>query len=329
MKYFCHNPECPISFKKAINISEGNCVMCEMPLQPSLPPYSYYEFSDWEYNVISNYPTVIAIPFRDMLTEGNYFVKINLLKDVFCNSLKLLSLFLITEYLNRKTKDTQFSNLIRSNLITPSMGNWNKFLQDGTRYLEESETLVRFPGLIFVYKKLSEMNSFFTDDISVDTGGGTETVRKEMNPVNALLNFRNRYLAHAQTIRGIEAGKLFEKYYPVLKEFLSLIYFCTKINIVYSHPGETIDLKGCDLHPISKKKESGQRGHQVWLIDEHEQKVTTIPFFFIAKDVYTVSGPVTELFIYEKILSDSTAFYSCGESGEVRTAPVNIWSKMI
>ena len=103
-QYICINLDCEIHKDEIVFPKQRDCYACKHPLVEKKRELTLTE-DDKE--IITNYPTVIALPFYEFITnnEDSAFDKITRLKDVYEISLRYLALLVISEYFNIEIKN--------------------------------------------------------------------------------------------------------------------------------------------------------------------------------------------------------------------------------
>ena len=176
-----------------------------------------------ELELINSLPYVIAYPLKRTLLEKHPWTKINLLKDTFLNYLKYLGLLSASEFFNSDIKDKGMVALFHKNLMETAFGKWNHYIRESLSFLKQKNHAFFYPELVAYYELVetgSKSKKYKGEIEYQDANGDTQLiVQTSITSIGMLINFRNRYLGHGQTLDEDKSLALWNEYYPIFKHF--------------------------------------------------------------------------------------------------------------
>ena len=179
--------------------------------------------------LIESLPYVIAYPLKRTLLEQHPWTRINLLKDTFLNYLKYLGLLSASEFFNSEIKDKGMVALFHKNLMETAFGKWNHYIRECLSFLKQENHKFFYPELLAYYELVETGNKSkkYKGEIEYqDTNGDTQIiVQTSITSIGMLINFRNRYLGHGQTLDEDKSKILWNEYYPIFKYLLEQLNF--------------------------------------------------------------------------------------------------------
>ena len=174
--------------------------------------------------LINSLPYVIAYPLKRTLLEKHPWTKINLLKDTFLNFLKYLGLLSASEFFNSEINDKGMVALFHKNLMETAFGKWNHYIRECLAFLKEQNHIFFYPELVAFYELVETGNKSkkYKGEIEYqDANGDTQLiVQTSVTSIGMLINFRNRYLGHGQTLDEDKSEKLWNEYFPIFRNLL-------------------------------------------------------------------------------------------------------------
>ena len=162
--------------------------------------------------------------------------------------------------------------MFRNNLYQPSVGNWNQFIREAIKELNNKNHKWIFPELIAVYENIESGNAvkkYKTETEVTNENGETIWLETTDTAIGTLINFRNKHLGHGAPQTNDEYKELFDKYYPVLEDLLSGIALLAEISMFKSDQRHVYKLMGLKVQNIE--------GHESFLeenvwIEKDERK---------------------------------------------------------
>jgi tetratricopeptide (TPR) repeat protein len=306
MSYICKNPDCsaPENKKGKAYPSAMECPFCDVPLEEVI------SISDAELDLINRLPYVIAYPLRRTLVEKHAWTKINLLKDTFLNYLKYLGLITASEFFNSPLQDKNMVALFYNTLSEPSFGTWNVFIRETLKFLNENNHKYFCPEINAYYEQIEtgKKRKLYKGEIEyIDAYGEVQHKTQEATAIGMLINFRNRYLGHGQTLDEATSVRLWEDYYPIFNLLLSRMEF-TSDYVMYKHEhGETYSLQSAEIRQV----ETMAAVHSnVWLQNKDGNILEILPFFIVPGEVNLAKEDKEQILTYESYTGKTIKFFS-------------------
>lgn len=320
MKFFCPNKSCEIFLSNAIFPIATICPLCRSTLE-----MIEEKIDDVDWQLLNSLPYTIAYPLKQALSEKHYWSKINYLKDTFLNYLKYLGLIVASEFFNSELKNKGMVLLFQNNLMETSFGKWNHFIRECLFYLK-SEKHKFFCPEIFEYYNLIEVNKNskkFKGEIEwVDEFGDIQIkINNGISGIAMLINFRNRYLGHGLTLNEEASLKVWNLYFPILKELLSKLTFPINYPMLKKENGITYLLQS----PEVKVTESSiLNDSNVWIQKSNGNIFNILPFFVAPSQLSMSSIEKYKLLTYEAFTGKTIKFNS-PEGSEIQTNGSLLW----
>ena len=149
----CPNTDCAIHQRGKEMPVFMTCPLCDSPLE------SQRQFTPFQLKVKDNFPYVMAYPFTRMLEEPAGRNKLELMAFSLVNIFKYLGLIAASEYYHSPIKSQRLNELFRNNLYQPSIGNWNQFIREAIKELNNQKHKWIFPELTSVYENIETGSS--------------------------------------------------------------------------------------------------------------------------------------------------------------------------
>jgi len=131
-----------------------------------------------------------------------------------------------------------------------------------------------------------------------------------------LINFRNRFLGHGQTLDENESKALWEEYSPIFFSLLQQMSFGKEYPMLKNEHGSTYKLQTPEIkevehqHPLLSK---------VWIENEAGDKIDIVPFFVVPGELAITKEDKEELLTYESYTGKTIKFFS-PEGSEKQTS---------
>jgi tetratricopeptide (TPR) repeat protein len=306
VSFICKNPECsaPENKKGKSYPAAMECPFCDEPLAEiiSLP--------ESDLNLINNLPYVIAYPLKRALLEKHPLTRINLLKDTFLNYLKYIGLIAASEFFNSPIKDKKMIALFDRTLRETSFGLWNEFIREMLKFLNESNHRFFCPELnkYYITVQTGDKRKLYKGEVYVeDAYGDTQIIKQNLTGIDMLINFRNRYLGHQQTLDDNTYVKLWEQYYPIFKELLTQMHFVADYVMCKTEHGETYQLHSAE---ITMTESEAFKNSNVWIQYTSGSRMEILPFFVVPAELSIKKEDKEQIMVYESFAGKTIKFFS-------------------
>ena len=264
-----------------------------------------------ELELIKSLPYVIAYPLKRTLLEKHPWTKINLLKDTFLNYLKYLGLLSASEFFNSDIKDKGMVALFHKNLMETAFGKWNHFIRESLLFLKQKNHTFFYPELVAYYELVETGNKSkkYKGEIEYqDANGDTQLiVQTSITSIGMLINFRNRYLGHGQTLDEDKSLALWNEYYPIFKHLLEQLNFTKDYPMLKREDGETYLLHTAEIKTIETLSKTSSN---IWIENKEGQKFDILPFFIVPGEVSLAKEDKEQLLAYESYTGKTIKFFS-------------------
>jgi len=306
MNYICKNPGCiaPENKRGKVYPSAMECPFCDLPL------IEVISLSDEEIDLINRLPYVIAYPLKRALVEKHPLTRINLLRDTFLNYLKYLGLITASEFFNSPIKDKSMVALFNRTLTETSFGLWNEYIREMLKFLNKKNHTFFCPELIDYYMTVQSGNKrkLYKGEVHVqDAYGETTVTDQNLTGIDSLINFRNRYLGHQQTLDDATYKSLWDQYFPIFKDLLVQMTFCTDYPMYKTEHGETYRLQSDELLITET---ASQLNANVWLEDRQGNCLDILPFFVVPGELSIKKEDKEQVLVYESYTGKTIKFFS-------------------
>ena len=306
MSYICKNPNCtaPESKKAKSYPSAMECPFCDVPL------VEVVSISESDLNLIGSLPYVIAYPLKRALVEKHPLTRINLLRDTFLNYLKYLGLITASEFFNSPIKDKNMVALFNRTLTETSFGLWNDFIRETLKFLINKNHAFFCPELseYYVNVQTGGNRKLYKGEVYIqDAYGETTITRQNLTGINSLINFRNRYLGHQQTLDDAKYVSLWEQYFPIFRDLLVQMTFCADYPMYKTEHGETYRLQSDE---IKLTETASQLNANVWIEDRKGNRLDILPFFVVPGELSIKKEDKEQILIYESTTLKTIKFFS-------------------
>lgn len=253
-----------------------------------------YAIDQEDERIIKFYPYLIALPYERTLLEKDVYKRLHLLKETFLNYLKYLALVTASEYFSGNLKIKEINREFKELLFRPLFGNWNAFVRKATQELQANRHqwfVKELPG----YYEKTELTPFQL---------GNQTA------ISKLIEFRNVHLGHGQVPSFSVCDELWNTYFPILKELLLNMDFCTSYTLVSKEKVATWRLMGNQISLINLRDNLADK-ESVVLMNSKAQSLSLVPFFILPGSYFTKDiSSRTKLMIYEQNTGSRMVFFS-------------------
>jgi tetratricopeptide (TPR) repeat protein len=264
-----------------------------------------------ELELIKSLPYVIAYPLKRTLLEKHPWTKINLLKDTFLNYLKYLGLLSASEFFNSDIKDKGMVDLFHKNLMETAFGKWNHYIRESLLFLKQKNHTFFYPELVAYYELVETGNKSkkYKGEIEYqDANGDTQLiVQTSITSIGMLINFRNRYLGHGQTLDEDKSLAIWNEYYPIFKHLLEQLNFTKDYPMLKREEGETYLLHTAEIKTIETLSKTNSN---IWIENKEGQTFDILPFFIVPGEVSLAKEDKEQLLTYESYTGKTIKFFS-------------------
>jgi hypothetical protein len=316
MSYICNNPECsaPENKKGKMYPSAMECPFCDVDL------VEVVSFSEADTELINSLPYVIAYPLQRALKESHPWTKINLLKDTFLNYLKYLGLLSASEFFNSEIKDKGMVALFHKNLMETAFGKWNHYIRECLSFLKQQNHTFFYPELPAYYElvETGSKSQKFKGEIEYQDGNGDTQyiVQTSVTGIGMLINFRNRYLGHGQTLNEDKSKELWNEYFPIFRQLLEQLSFTKDYPMLKREHGETYLLHSSEIRTVESNVVSDSN---IWIQNNEGKSFSILPFFIVPGEVSLAKEDKEQLLTYESYTGKTIKFFS-PEGSEKQTS---------
>ena len=262
-------------------------------------------------DIINSLPYVIAYPLKRTLLEKHPWTKINLLKDTFLNYLKYLGLLSASEFFNSDLKDKGMVGLFHKNLMETAFGKWNHYIRESLSFLKQNNHTFFYPELVAYYELVetgSKTKKYKGEIEYQDANGDTQLiVQTSITSIGMLINFRNRYLGHGQTLDEDKSTELWNEYYPIFKHLLEQFNFTKDYPMLKREDGETYLLHTAEIKMIESTSNTSSN---IWIENKEGQTFDILPFFIVPGEVSLAKEDKEQLLTYESYTGKTIKFFS-------------------
>ena len=260
---------------------------------------------------IDSLPYVIAYPLKRTLLEQHPWTRINLLKDTFLNYLKYLGLLSASEFFNSEIKDKGMVALFHKNLMETAFGKWNHYIRECLSFLKQENHKFFYPELLAYYELVETGNKSkkYKGEIEYqDANGDTQIiVQTSITSIGMLINFRNRYLGHGQTLDEDKSKALWSEYYPIFKNLLEQLSFTKDYPMLKREYGETYLLHSSEMTAVESNVVSNSN---IWIQNKEGESFDILPFFIVPGEVSLAKDDKEQVLTYESYTGKTIKFFS-------------------
>jgi len=308
--YYCINKTCQIHIAKSAFPVMMDCPLCKTPLEIQIT------YSEQEQNIINSYPYIIAFPFQCMLQESSFRSKLDLLATgVFLNGLKYLGLLVASEYYASPIKSVKINELFKNNLYRPSFGNWNHFLRETIKELESHSHEWKIEEILNCYQKIEsgkKVKRYETLTAFTNEFGEEEWRTSKESAISTLINFRNKYLGHGTPLNDNESKELYEKYYPILLDFIDALSFTSNMKMYKAERTKVYELMGTEIEALDGVTPTEKQKGRIW-VETNDDSLDLLPFYILPGNIAN-ADKVANLFIYEQFTGGNKMIFFSPES---------------
>ena len=306
MSYSCRNILCsaPEHKKGKIYPQSMECPFCDVPLN------EVFTISESHLELIKGLPYLIAYPLKRALLEKDPLRKIHFFKDTFLNYLKYLGLIIGSEFFNSSIKSKKMVDLFYDTLSETTFGNWNRFIRETLSFLNERQYPYFCPDINEYYYSVQidkKCKLYKTELETEDANGDTKISHQKLTGIDSLINFRNRYLGHQQTLDNSTYEELWEQYFPIFEDLLKGMTFCSNYLMTKTEHGETYSLHSDEIKTIET---SGLLDANVCMQDRQGNKLDLLPFIVVPGQLAIEKEDKEQMMVYESYTGKTVKFFS-------------------
>ena len=261
--------------------------------------------------LIESLPYVIAYPLKRTLLEQHPWTRINLLKDTFLNYLKYLGLLSASEFFNSDIKDKGMVALFHKNLMETAFGKWNHYIRECLSFLKQENHKFFYPELLTYYELVETgiKSKKYKGEIEYqDANGDTQIIlQTSITSIGMLINFRNRYLGHGQTLDEEKSKTLWSEYYPIFKNLLEQLSFTKDYPMLKREYGETYLLHSAEMTIVESNIVSSSN---IWIQNKEGESFDILPFFIVPGEVSLAKDDKEQVLTYESYTGKTIKFFS-------------------
>ena len=306
--FTCKNTTCALAISKAVFPIAMNCPVCQIPLEEKLDTI---ELSPEDLALINSLPYVIAFPLKRTLLESHPWTKVNLFKDTFLNYLKYLGLLSASEFFNSDIKDKGMVALFHKNLMETAFGKWNHYIRECFAFLKQQNHTFFYPELLAYYELVetgSKSKKYKGEIEYQDANGDTQIiVQISITSIGMLINFRNRYLGHGQTLDEVKSTELWNEYFPIFRNLLEKLSFTKDYPMLKQEHGETYLLHSSEIKTVESNKNTASN---IWIENKEGKAFDILPFFIVPGEVSLAKEDKEQLLTYESYTGKTIKFFS-------------------
>jgi tetratricopeptide (TPR) repeat protein len=261
--------------------------------------------------LIDSLPYVIAYPLKRTLLEQHPWTRINLLKDTFLNYLKYLGLLSASEFFNSEIKDKGMVALFHKNLMETAFGKWNHYIRECLSFLKHENHNFFYPELLSYYELVESggKSKKYKGEVEYqDANGDTQLIiQNSITSIGMLINFRNRYLGHGQTLDEDKSKALWNEYYPIFKYLLEQLNFTKDYPMLKFEHGQTYLLHSSEMTVVESNIVSKSN---IWIQNKAGETFDILPFFIVPGEVSLAKEDKEQLLTYESYTGKTIKFFS-------------------
>ena len=308
---------------KLIPHVEGNQIT--QTIQSDVNDINNKKYSDFENEIITSYPYLIAKPFYDLLSESDSRVQCKLMVDTFTAVLKYTALQLASEYLrDPDLKNVQIHQTLVRDLSRPLISAWNLLISRSLKVFKENNVKLFSPELARAYQILESKckDPFLVTTKYSDEEGELKTKTKKLGKIQALINYRNG-LAHGFNQSKEKASNEFEIYYPLLLDILEETRFLSRYTLWHVESGQE-GAQGIRLMGANPSRTKINFEHQsinpaispLFMINDATSDILPLYTFFDVDEAveYTLPDLGKDVFVFEGNTKNTVIYIS--SSGE-------------
>lgn len=299
----CTNNSCALSTSGASFPAAMPCPVCQQPLQTSV------SLTVEDEQLLVRLPYVIACPLKATLLEENGWTRINLLKDTLQNYLKFLGLLSASEFFNDSNNSRNVVDAFHRNLAEPSFGTWNAFTRECLQFLNEHEHAYKCPELALYYQQVEtgKKRKLLKGEIEItDMHGETQLKNQQATRIGMLINFRNRYLGHGLTLDHTESMRIWEEYWPIMRELLDEMQFADTYRMYRKDGKQALLLHGREITEVPLEDEQAP---DLWLQTPIGDKLPILPFYISPGELAVDASEQSKVWIYEAYTGRTLKFF--------------------
>ena len=315
LSYICTNVACPApaEFKEKEFPAAMDCIFCSTPLTAKT------SFTAEQEELLDSLPYVIAYPLKRTLLESHAWTKINLFKDTFLNYLKYLGLLCASEFFSSDLRNKNMVSLFQQALAEPSFGTWNMYIRESLKFLEDNNHQFFLAELPEYYARVEtgKKRKLYKGNIEyIDGHGEVQLKKQEATGIGMLINFRNRFLGHGQTLDETESKALWEEYSPIFFTLLMQMSFSKQYPMLKNEHGTTYKLQTPEIKEVEHEEPLPSK---VWIENASGDKIDIVPFFVVPGELAIAKEDKEQLLTYESYTGKTIKFFS-PEGSEKQTS---------
>ena len=315
LSYICTNASCPApaEFKGKEFPAAMDCIFCSTPLTAKT------SFTSEQEDLLNSLPYLVAYPLKRTLLESHAWTKINLFKDTFLNYLKYLGLLCASEFFSSDLRNKNMVSLFQQALAEPSFGTWNMYIRESLKFLEDNNHQFFLAELQEYYARVEtgKKRKLYKGNIEyIDGHGEVQLKKQEATGIGMLINFRNRFLGHGQTLDENESKALWEEYSPIFFTLLKQMSFCKEYPMLKNEHGNTYKLQTPEIKEVEHEEPLPSK---VWIENASGDKIDVVPFFVVPGELAIAKEDKEQLLTYESYTGKTIKFFS-PEGSEKQTS---------
>ena len=336
MKYQCSNSACkdwdlilPENYAEKLG---GKCLTCDGIL------VVVQSLDELENDVLTNYPHLIALPFRELIERKEIASKNDALKDVLTNILKYFALIAVTEYFRSDCREDELNGIIEHKLRRPLVSAWNDFLKAAVPTLDAIGHDWFVPEMAESFRKLEEFQGNKLKKASkvrapgkgfYDENKKFVTTTQPMSRLATLIHFRNK-CAHGIRPPSKQATEEFNFHYALLKDLLKEIEWCREYPIYKRESNQAYLLMGAEISSSTQViKEAEFETNLIIRKADTSSSLSLVPLFIVPSEFLDVVDKDENLLVYDQNTGKRIVYVSpAGHHRELKV-PFEQWNQLL
>ena len=190
-------------------------------------------------------------------------------------------------------------SLFQQALAEPSFGTWNMYIRESLKFLEDNNHQFFLAELQEYYARVEtgKKRKLYKGNIEyIDGHGEVQLKKQEATGIGMLINFRNRFLGHGQTLDENESKALWEEYSPIFFTLLKQMSFCKEYPMLKNEHGNTYKLQTPEIKEVEHEEPLPSK---VWIENASGDKIDVVPFFVVPGELAIAKEDKEQLLTYE------------------------------
>jgi tetratricopeptide (TPR) repeat protein len=192
-----------------------------------------------------------------------------------------------------------------------AFGKWNHYIRECLSFLKRENHKFFYPELLAYYELVETGNKSkkYKGEIEYqDANGDTQIiVQTSITSIGMLINFRNRYLGHGQTLDEDKSKALWSEYYPIFKNLLEQLSFTKDYPMLKREYGETYLLHSSEMTTVESNIVSNSN---IWIQNKEGESFDILPFFVVPGEVSLAKDDKEQVLTYESYTGKTIKFFS-------------------